>query len=86
MNRLAIGLLGSLLMSAHLHATEPFVIIDYTKIDARQYCVYNGQLYTRGIRIKTDTGTYTCRVATDSKVPGQSDAGRDMVIWVRETI
>ncbi len=85
MNKIALGLVGSLMMSAPLHAAEPFVIIDYTKIDARQYCVYNGQLYTRGIRIKTDTGTYTCRIA-DTKVPGQSDANRDMVIWVRETI
>ena len=84
MNKLALGLLGSLLMSAHLHATDPLSTFAYPKTDARQYCVYNGQLYTRGIRIKTDTGTYTCRVA-DTKVPGQSDAGRDMVIWVRET-
>lgn len=84
MNRMAIGLLG-LLMSIPLSATEPFVIIDYTKIDARQYCVYNGQLYTRGVRIKTDTGTYTCRFA-DSKQSGQGDIGKETLSWVRETI
>ena len=85
MNKTPYGLVGALLLSAPLQAVEPYVIIDYTKIDARQYCVYDGKLYTRGIRIKTETGTYTCRVA-DPKVSGQGDVGRDTVIWVRETI
>lgn len=84
MKRMALGLL-MLLCSAAATAVDPYPVIDFTKVDARQYCVYNGQLYTRGIRIKTDTGTYTCRL-TDTKPPGPGDAVRETLSWVREAL
>ena len=80
MIKMALGLLA-IVMSGPLLANEPYVVIDYSKVDARQYCVFEGKLYTRGIRIKTDTGTYTCRVA-DSK----GDVTKELLSWVRETI
>lgn len=83
MTKMVVALLLAL-TTIPLFASEPYVILDLGKIDARQYCVYNGQLYTRGIRIKTDTGTYTCRFA-DSKQGGQGDA-KETLSWVRETL
>ena len=84
MNKMAIVLLLSL-MSGPIAASEPYVILDLSKVDARQYCIYNGQLYTRGVRIKTDTGTYSCRVA-NSEQAGQGDTSKETLSWVRETI
>ncbi len=82
MYRMVLGML-ILLGGVSATAAEPYFIIDYTKVDTHQYCVFNGQIYTRGIRIKTDTGTYTCRVP-DTKQQGQSDAGKEVLSWVRE--
>lgn len=84
MNKMA-SLAAALLLSAPLQANEPCAVIDFSKVDAKQYCVFDGKLYSRGIRIKTDTGTYTCRIA-ETKLPGQADASRELLSWVRETI
>ena len=84
MNRMVIGML-MLLSSASAVAVEPYFVIDYTKVDSHQYCVFNGQIYTRGIRIKTDTGTYTCRVP-DTKTSGPGDADKEVLSWVREAL
>lgn len=84
MNKMAT-LAAVLLLSAPLQANEPCAVIDFSKVDAKQYCVFDGKLYSRGIRIKTDTGTYTCRVA-ESKQLGESAVSRELLSWVRETI
>ncbi len=85
MKNMVIGLLASLLLSGPVLANDPYLVIDYSKVDSRQYCVFEGKIYTRGIRIKTDTGTYSCRVS-DTKQPGQGEATKDLLSWVRETV
>jgi len=85
MNKTVIGLLAPLMLSGPALAIEPYnyVIIDYSKVDAHQYCLYQGQIYTRGVRIKTDTGTYSCRLP-DTKQSGQEEE-KNLLSWVLET-
>jgi hypothetical protein len=63
--KLFLGLL-ILLYSAYGFADDArskmrtLLIHDTSNVDSTQYCIYDGKLYTRGIEIETDTGTYAC--------------------------
>jgi len=85
MTKWLVGCAGVLLLSSPIFAAEVYPVIDYSKVDARQYCIFEGKVYTRGIRVRTDTGTYTCRVASNEPGGNKKD-NRGLLSWVREAI